>query len=410
MKNCMKNKISGFGLGLLFLLTALLTGCISGFSPLKIPAHQSAIKQEGPGGPDLPYWIDIAAFTPRLYFLTNGREIYLWEPARNSYRKLSRPDDLVWEPAGLVYDPRQEILWVANGEAHNILGFKVDLLNEDLILEKKLFHPLMVDPRNLALSPDGEYLAAADFEGSALLCFDRRGDFVWRLPIFSAGGVASGDKYFYVASLERRQIKKVDYQGDIVDCIGKPGWGADQYLLPGSLSASSRGLLIADSHTGKLTFTNPELENERAIGKGNGPGADLLNFPRRAIWDKDGNCLALDTFNRRILKLTPHGEVLKQYGFAKIPVRGRDFSPLTGSLTFPNYIFPRQPLEELKTAFPLAFKKKNYHYALGFESLDVYGGNRELIAQLKVNCPPSVMTRFISPKLIILFLSPGLCR
>jgi len=396
----MKNPKSGLFFSLVFLAAViLLAGCGALVSPLKISPHTPAFIQNGLHEGELPYWVDITGYSSRVSLLTNGREIYFWEPFKNLCGKMSRPPGIPWSPAGIAYDSKQKLLWVANSEAHNLLGLQVDLPNRSLILVKKIFHPLMVDPQNVAVSPDGQYLAAADYQGSALLCFDSTGDFVWRLPIFSARGLAGGGKYFYVASMERRQIKKVNREGDIVDCIGRPGWGADRYLQPGSLAVSGKGVLICDPHTGKLTLTNLELENERSLGEGNGPGSDLLNFPRRAIFDSDNNLLTLDTYNRRILRIRPSGEVIKQYCFSRVFPHGKEFRPVVGNQSFPNYIFPKQNLDELKTALPLAFKKKSYRYCMGFNSLDVFSGARDLICRLRVDYPLEAMKSFKLPEL-----------
>ncbi len=218
-------------------------------------------------------------------------------------KQFSKPNGVnIWNPAGLFYSKKDNLLYVANYRGHDILIFDYNQDSNSLSLKQRITDDKLQSPENVVVNSLGEIIVA-DYDSSKIFKFDHKGNFIWRTQISQTHGVTILGENIYTTSLTDRIVVKLDYNGHILKKQGSLGIKYDQYQWPVSImSIDNNKLVVTDAHTGRLTILNENLEVLDTFG-GNGPGVDLFNYPYAFLQVDDGYLIA-DTLKARIVKLS----------------------------------------------------------------------------------------------------------
>jgi DNA-binding beta-propeller fold protein YncE len=220
-----------------------------------------------------------------------------------------------FNPTDLTVDG--DSVFIANYHGNNLLEARVDENKNTLTIIAKVAAPNTISPEGVAW--DGKRLAAANYDASNVQIFVRETD-GWKLtcelPVSYAHGVAFNDGKLFATSLGDRQVLKIDPDECRVEMrSGAQGWAPGQYLWPTSVAAMGGRIVVADAHTGRVTFLSAKNLQTLGVTGGNGPGVTGLNMPYDATPAGD-TLWVTSTFNRRLLSYdTTSGEVLESWGF-----------------------------------------------------------------------------------------------
>jgi hypothetical protein len=206
------------------------------------------------------------------------------------------PAPRVWQPTGLCVRPTEGLIYVANYTGHDVLVYRRQ--QDGLHFVDRWAPAGMQSPENVACSPDGRWVAVADYDGNRLWVF-QDGRLAWSRPIARAHGVACGPDFVVVSSLEERTLYRFDFQGRLQERRGLLGWGPDRYLWPTCLQVVGQSIYVSDAHTGKISILDFSLRCREWFG-GNGPALGLFNMPY-GLASQAGDLLLCDTFNNRLV-------------------------------------------------------------------------------------------------------------
>jgi hypothetical protein len=234
------------------------------------------------------------------YLVCNYTELHEVDTGTGGVRRLSPPPDVpVWVPTGVWVTPEDGRVFVANYTGHDVI--EATRAGDGLTLVRRFVHPEMKSPENVALSPDGRLVAAADYDANRLWLFRRDGTLAWARPVPLAHGVAFGPDFVVATGLGDRTITKFDLAGNTITRAGAPGWGDGRYLWPTCVYRRGDRLYVADAHTGRLSTLDFDLRPADWVG-GNGYGAGLFNMPY-GVAGRPGELVVCDTFKSRLLVL-----------------------------------------------------------------------------------------------------------
>lgn len=217
----------------------------------------------------------------------------------------------IWNPTGCFYNKKEDLLYLANYNGHNVLVCKI---SDDLTCTvlKEISTESMVSPENIYINKNG-MIAVADYDGNSLFMFDNDGQLMWSRNIGLAHGVTMSDNNVYVTSLLDRSISSFDYNGNLIKTIGELGFeGQDKFMWPTALDYYNKQLLITDAHTGRIYLYDEDLNYISSIG-GNGASNNTFNFPYTANVMNHSIYVA-DCYNERIVILNLNGEVINIIG------------------------------------------------------------------------------------------------
>ena len=144
---------------------------------------------------------------------------------------------------------------------------------------------------------------------------------------FPAGAAADAAGNLYIADTWNHRIRKVDAEGVITTFAGTGGWGSGgdggpasdaRLAYPIGVAADATGnLYIADSWNHRVRKVNPDGEITTLAGTGRrGDGGDTgpasraqLAYPSGVAVDAVGNLYIADSWNHRLRKVDPDGEI-----------------------------------------------------------------------------------------------------
>ena len=129
------------------------------------------------------------------------------------------PYEDAWNPTGLFYDAKEELLYIANYHGHNVLIGRITE-NDTFFAEKMIVAEGMVAPEGIAVNEKRSRIAVADCDGNTLFLFDRRGNLLWRSTVEQTHGVAISRDTVYCTSLTTREVIRFDYKGNELGRVG----------------------------------------------------------------------------------------------------------------------------------------------------------------------------------------------
>ncbi len=286
-----------------------------------------------------------------------------------------------WNPTGLYYDRRTNLLYIANYNGHNILVGRITD-SETFFVEKMIVAEGLTSPENVAVNEVGNRIAVADYDGNSLFLFDDKGNMLWRKEVPLAHGVEISDSSVYGTSLSTREIIQFDYDGNEIRRVGHcANRGVNAYMWPTALELYKGKLIVTDAHTGRLTVLNEKLKYETALGA-NGPYVTNFSYPYTAIGAEDKIYVA-DTFANRILEMDLSGNLLKQFSKEVPRMQLRGSSPYVPQYPYDlAYLFERQ--KEVPQSFFCEGYSSDMDVVAGFSSFWLIQGCNKIQIPLVV--------------------------
>jgi hypothetical protein len=265
--------------------------------PLAVPAGDEWLTKFA--GKTIPS--NIAPFTEHSCFVASYTRMRLVDFANQTDTLLAKPVGVeIWNPTGVKYDAKRDLLYVANYKGRDILVLKFN--DGKLTLKQRFTSPHFKSPEGIDVLPSGAGIAVADYDGNAVVLLDKDGKTKWVRSIKLAHGICFSHDHeeILVTSLVNREIFRLSISGEVLSTVGGKGWWKDRYLWPTSISRYANDqYLVCDAHTGQLSILDKHLQEIDTIA-GNGPGAGLFNMPYHAIsWGK--NIVVADAFKDRIV-------------------------------------------------------------------------------------------------------------
>jgi len=136
-----------------------------------------------------------------------------------------------------------------------------------------------------------------------------------------AGLAVDGDGNLYVADSGNHRIQKFDGDGHFLGVLGTPGGGDGQLNEPWGVAVDNEGnIFVADTWNHRIQKFDSSFGFQKAWGQGfvdvGQREPEPLEFfgPRSIAIDADGDLWLVDTGNKRVLKFSPEGDPLAQYG------------------------------------------------------------------------------------------------
>lgn len=253
-----------------------------------------------PASQPFPNPVSVAAWHDRQVLVCNYASLFLVDLNDGQVQIIPPPHEVErWCPTGLATRPQENLVYLANYTGKDVWTFSLE--GRRLRTVRRLQDSEMISPENLALSPDGKLLAAADYDSHRILLFDETGRKLWAQSVPQAHAVDFGPDGLMASSLMHRELFAFDLAGKLRARHGAMGWGEGKYLWPTLVRRRGDGWIVSDAHTGRLTLLDNRLHVVRQIG-GNGPAANLFNMPYAAEPYGD-DVLVCDTFHHRLLRL-----------------------------------------------------------------------------------------------------------
>lgn len=239
-------------------------------------------------------------WSDNLYLVCNYNQLRLVNIHTGEVQQLSPPAEVtVWSPTAVWADARQSLVFVSNMRGRDVLEFA--LQHGQLRLLKRITTPGMREPKGVALSPDGRWLAVGDYEANRLWMFHRDGTFAWSAEVPLAHGVDFGPTGVVVTSLGDHELRLYHWTGILLRRVGGYGWGTNQYIWPTAVLRDHRSFLVSDAHTGTIRRVDFELNQLDWLG-GNGVGSGLFNMPY-GLGASPTELVVCDTFKDRLIVL-----------------------------------------------------------------------------------------------------------
>lgn len=260
----------------------------------------------------------IGAFYGYLYFFDENKEkIQIISPPEGfsniDTQRISTEDKKLWDVTGVYYDSESDLLYIANYRGHNIIVCSLNNNGEEISIQiKNEISPNgMMSPENIDVK--NGVIAAADYDGNALWILAVNGELINKVDVKLAHGVAMNKDSIFVTSLADRKLFKYNYNGELLAEKGQEAFeGEYAFMWPTGLSVLNDNLVLADAHTGRISFYDFNLNYITSYG-GLGPSDNAFNFPYCATAIND--CLYVaDTFNKRVVVLNDIGQIQKIWG------------------------------------------------------------------------------------------------
>lgn len=129
--------------------------------------------------------------------------------------------------------------------------------------------------------------------------------------------IASDGRYLYVANSGASEVLVLDPGGRVVKTTDlAPADGeTDRMPRPVGLAVASDGtLLVSDPDSNRLLQYDAEGQLLRTLGGTRAGGNEGYNAPTGVTTDASGDIYVVDTLNGRVVKLSPDGAHLQQFG------------------------------------------------------------------------------------------------
>ncbi len=179
-------------------------------------------------------------------------------------------------------------------------------------------------PAALALTPDGDTFVL-DTENNRILKLDPDGrvaatidsTFDERLALRGPMAIASDGRRLAVANSLAAQVLILDLSGHLQQTLTlQPvtGGGTTPRPIGVALAADGR-IIVADADNQLVLLLDADGNVLKVIGTGGrATGADGFNVPGALTLDAAGNIYVVDTLGGRVVKLSPDGTYIRQFG------------------------------------------------------------------------------------------------
>ena len=289
-------------------------GTASPFEPAPLtgppPTEEHLVRDEEGRPIQCPTPVNVASLSETECFVCNYTDLFWLDLRRDRAVRVVPPAECarMWVPTGLAYWRPGKLLWIATYTRSSLIALDLSNLKQPR-LKKVIQAPQLNHPEGVAVSRDGQWIAAADYDGGSLLVFDADGKLRMQSTVPYAHGVAfleadGQEPSLVVTGLSPPGIYKFDLKGALMARKSGVGWtGPDQYLYPTSVVADEKGrLATVDADSGQVSFLDRDIRELACFG-GNGPGALCFNRPYGVAWEENGKILVTDTFKDRLVRV-----------------------------------------------------------------------------------------------------------
>lgn len=231
--------------------------------------------------------VSIEPFQGSEYFVANYQDVMKIDIETGEICRMSHDWGDVYNPTGISYSPVNQLLYVANYNANNILIFQVN--DEQLHAVAALSTDR--SPEGVSVSEDGNYLAVAMYDGQSIQLFDTHsGENLWTKHNGLSHGVCIVGQHVYGTDLSSSELLDIDLaSGTELRRVGAKGLDATQFqsIWPTYVSRYNDQLLVADGLGGFIYIVDQAtLQPLRVFGH-NGPSDKYLLMPYCAIGSGD---------------------------------------------------------------------------------------------------------------------------
>lgn len=244
------------------------------------------------------------------FLVADYDNIFLLNVKDKTFRMLRLGGDLKgfkFVPKGLYFSKAQNLLYVGNYTANNVLVFLVDMKTITLKLVREIKTEKTISPAHVFVSDDGKHLVVSNEDGVNVSAFDISGYAPvesWSAKVAQPHGICIVKDRVYVTSLTDRTLIELNLvDGKILRTMGRLGWNPDDagLLWPTSVYPfSDTELIMTDAHTGLVYIVDRESLKITKYFGGNGPTFKYLHMPYSAIVVGD-EFFIISTFQKRIL-------------------------------------------------------------------------------------------------------------
>lgn len=139
-------------------------------------------------------------------------------------------------------------------------------------------------------------------------------------------GIAVSGGEVFVADARNGRIQVFDLDGNFLRAFGEPGDGPGELGRPMNLTVHQGELYVPEYFNDRVQIFDLQGNSRRIMGsQGTGPGQ--LSAPGGVAIDDEGALYVAGFANHRVQKLTPGGELLRQWGtIGKPGIGAGDFS------------------------------------------------------------------------------------
>ncbi len=158
-------------------------------------------------------------------------------------------------------------------------------------------------------------LLKLDQHGTLLDVLDKASD--QQLDLHQPMAIASDGSRLFIANSLAGQVLVLDMAGHVERVIRLAPLATDQKAPRpiGLVLTAGGGIIVSDADNHRVLFLDSEGRVTRAVGAGTRAGGEEgFNVPGSLALDSAGNVYVVDTLNGRVVKLSPDGAFLQQFG------------------------------------------------------------------------------------------------
>ena len=137
------------------------------------------------------------------------------------------------------------------------------------------------------------------------------------LELHQPMAIATDGRRLFVADSLAGQVLVLDLAGKLEKVIHLPGpVAADEEVRPIGVAVAPDGrILVSDAGNHRVLFLDADGSLLNTVGAGmRAEGSEGFNVPGALTVDAQGNVYVVDTLNGRVVKLSPDGQFIRDYG------------------------------------------------------------------------------------------------
>ncbi|MDZ7766897.1 MAG: NHL repeat-containing protein [Melioribacteraceae bacterium] len=118
----------------------------------------------------------------------------------------------------------------------------------------------------------------------------------------------------YVTDIERNEIYKLDFEGNVLNFIGGYGWNPATFDEPVHIFASTLSVYVTDKNNDRIQYFDKDLNYLSQLRSDDLRGEYSFRYPTSAVVSPVGDLFVLDSDNSRILKFDLNGNFTTEIG------------------------------------------------------------------------------------------------
>lgn len=165
-----------------------------------------------------------------------------------------------------------------------------------------------------ALDTGDNRILKLDTSGAVQDIFDNALD--QRLVLRQPMAIATDGQRLFVANSLAAQVLVLDTSGHVEKVLAMAAGAGDKTPRPIGIAVTPDGsIIVSDANNHRVLILDGDGHVVKAIGTGaRAGGSDGFNVPGAVAVDGAGNIYVVDTLNGRVVKLSPEGTYLREFG------------------------------------------------------------------------------------------------